>query len=67
MDAAGGVAADVTVLAEDWLGGLTVEREAALRRADHVLPIHSAGKTTLHQFTVRKNIWGAPAQNDMKT
>lgn len=59
MDAAGDVAADVTVLAEERLGGLTVEREAALRRADNVLPVHSAGKTSSRQardfqFTARK-------------
>lgn len=44
--AAAAVADDVTLLAE--LGGLTVEREAALRNADHVLPVHSAVK---HKFT----------------
>lgn len=36
------MADDVTVQAEDGLGGLTVKREAALGNADHVLPIHSA-------------------------
>lgn len=37
----GGVTDDAGLLSEHRLGGLTVEREAALRQTDHFLPIHS--------------------------
>lgn len=44
-----GVTDDAALLTEQRLGGLTVEGEAALRHADHLLPIHSAGSK--HKLT----------------
>lgn len=49
----GGVTDDVALLTEHRLGGLTVEREPALRHADHVLPVHSAFIKHKFQFHLR--------------